>query len=35
MVSAIAGARPQDGSQGKIGGILGQMGCKPGQVWKL
>ncbi|KAF8559056.1 ferredoxin reductase-like protein, partial [Imleria badia] len=35
MVSAIAGPYGRNNSQGKVGGILGELGLQSHQVWKL
>ncbi|KAI9574908.1 hypothetical protein HD554DRAFT_2050948 [Boletus coccyginus] len=35
MVSAIAGPYGRNYSQGEVGGILGELGLQPHQVWKL
>jgi len=35
MVTAIAGLKPSDFSQGPVGGILGKLGLQSSNVWKL
>jgi cytochrome-b5 reductase len=35
MVAAIAGPYGKNYSQGKVGGVLAELGFKAGQVWKL
>jgi cytochrome-b5 reductase len=35
MVAAIAGPYGRNYSQGKVGGVLSELGFKAGQVWKL
>jgi cytochrome-b5 reductase len=35
MVAAIAGPYGRNYSQGKVGGVLAELGFKAGQVWKL
>jgi cytochrome-b5 reductase len=35
MVAAIAGPYGRNHSQGKVGGVLAELGFKAGQVWKL
>jgi cytochrome-b5 reductase len=35
MVNAIAGPYGRSYSQGKVGGILGELGLQSHQVWKL
>lgn len=35
MVNAIAGPYGRNYSQGKVGGILGELGLQSHQVWKL
>ncbi|KAI0347175.1 ferredoxin reductase-like C-terminal NADP-linked domain-containing protein [Trametopsis cervina] len=35
MINAIAGPYGRNYSQGPVGGILGELGLKPSQVWKL
>ncbi|EGO01712.1 hypothetical protein SERLA73DRAFT_177164 [Serpula lacrymans var. lacrymans S7.3] len=35
MISAIAGPYGRNFSQGAVGGIIGEMGYKPHEVWKL
>ncbi|TDL29436.1 ferredoxin reductase-like protein [Rickenella mellea] len=35
MINTIAGPRALDRTQGPVGGVLGALGCKSHQVWKL
>lgn len=35
MVNTIAGPYGRNYSQGKVAGILGELGLQPHQVWKL
>lgn len=35
MVAAIAGPYGKNYSQGKVGGVLAELGFMAGQVWKL
>lgn len=35
MINAIAGPYGRNYSQGTIGGVLGTLGCRQDQVWKL
>ena len=35
MINAIAGPYGRNYSQGPIGGVLGTLGCRQDQVWKL
>lgn len=35
MITAIAGPYGRNYSQGAVGGVLAELGFKPGQVWKF
>ena len=35
MINAIAGPYGRNFSQGPVGGVLGRLGCRSDQVWKL
>jgi len=35
MIATIAGPYGKNYSQGKVGGVLAELGFKAGQVWKL